>query len=174
MGFLVDSVVKNPPANAGDAEEENGNPLPCSCLGNPMDRGAWQATVHGVTKSRIQLSTHAHKICVNSFFEFGCSVIPAPFIKDYFFFIVLSLFLCQRSADHVYVDVFLTPLFYSIDPFIFYFTSSGLLSPERSPEGSLIHNWAKGWMFWWHRLLSIVHKSVNHEWKPVDYQAIIL
>ena len=50
MGFLVDSVVKNPPANAGDAEEENGNPLPCSCLGNPMDRGAWQATVYGVAK----------------------------------------------------------------------------------------------------------------------------
>ena len=29
----------------------NGNPLYCPCLGNPMDRGAWQATVHGVTKS---------------------------------------------------------------------------------------------------------------------------
>ena len=28
----------------------NGNPLQCSCLGNPMDRGAWQATVHGVAK----------------------------------------------------------------------------------------------------------------------------
>ena len=32
--------------------EGNGNPLQCSCLGNPMDRGAWQATVHGVAKSR--------------------------------------------------------------------------------------------------------------------------
>ena len=32
--------------------EENGNPLQYSCLGNPMDRGAWQATVHGVTKSQ--------------------------------------------------------------------------------------------------------------------------
>ena len=30
--------------------EENGNPLQCSCLGSPMDRGAWWATVHGVTK----------------------------------------------------------------------------------------------------------------------------
>ena len=28
----------------------NGNPLHCSCLGNPMDKGAWQATVHGVAK----------------------------------------------------------------------------------------------------------------------------
>ena len=36
--------------------EGNGNPLQYSCLENPMDRGAWQATVHGVAKSQIQLS----------------------------------------------------------------------------------------------------------------------
>ena len=36
--------------------EGNGNPLQYSCLENPMDRGAWQATVHGVTKSRTRLS----------------------------------------------------------------------------------------------------------------------
>ena len=36
--------------------EGNGNPLQYSCLGNPMDRGAWQATVHGVAKSWIGLS----------------------------------------------------------------------------------------------------------------------
>ena len=62
LGFLGGSVVKNLPANAGDTGsapglgrspgEENGNPLPYSCLGNPMDRGAWQATDLGVTKSR--------------------------------------------------------------------------------------------------------------------------
>ena len=42
--------------------ERNGNPPQYSCLENPMDRGAWQATVHGVAKSRTQLkgpSTHA-------------------------------------------------------------------------------------------------------------------
>ena len=42
---------------------EPGNPLQYSCLENPMDRGAWQATVHGVTKSQTQLkrlSTHIH------------------------------------------------------------------------------------------------------------------
>jgi len=39
--------------------EENGKPLQDSCLGNPMDRGAWWAVVHGVAKSRTQLSTHA-------------------------------------------------------------------------------------------------------------------
>ena len=34
----------------------NGNPLQCSCLGHPMDRGAWEATVHGVADSWIRLS----------------------------------------------------------------------------------------------------------------------
>ena len=61
LGFPGDSVVKNPPANAGDMgsipglgrspREGNGNPLQYSCLGNPMDRGARWATVHGVIKS---------------------------------------------------------------------------------------------------------------------------
>ena len=61
MGFPGDSVVKNLPANAGDAgsspvsgkppEEGNGKPLQYFCLGNPMDREAWQATVHGVAES---------------------------------------------------------------------------------------------------------------------------
>ena len=57
-------VAKNPPANEGDAGdmgsipglgrslgEGNGNPLQYSFLGNPMGRGAWWATVHGVTES---------------------------------------------------------------------------------------------------------------------------
>ena len=35
--------------------EGNGNPLQYSCLGNPMDKGAWWATVHGVTKSQTEL-----------------------------------------------------------------------------------------------------------------------
>ena len=56
LGFPCGSVVKNPPANAGDAGDAdsipgsgrspgvgNGNPLQYSCLGNPMDRGAWWA-----------------------------------------------------------------------------------------------------------------------------------
>ena len=54
------SVVKNPPANVGDSDSipgwgrspGEGNPLLYACLGNPMDRGARQATVHKVTKSR--------------------------------------------------------------------------------------------------------------------------
>ena len=60
-GFPGGSVVKNLPVNAGDVGlnpgwgkspgEGNGNPLQYSSLGNSMDRGAWQATVHGVAKS---------------------------------------------------------------------------------------------------------------------------
>ena len=69
------SVVKNLPASAEDARdvglipgwgrspgEGNGNPLQYSCLGNPMARGAWQAMVHGVTKSWTQLSDQ-HMTC---------------------------------------------------------------------------------------------------------------
>ena len=65
VGYSGSSVVKNPPANARDAGRSpgvgNGNPLQHSCLQNSMDRGAWQATVHGVTKSRTWLSDqHTH------------------------------------------------------------------------------------------------------------------
>jgi len=61
-------VVKNPHANAGDIRDvglipgsgrspggRHDDPLQYSCLGNPLDRGAWQATVHGVTKSQTPL-----------------------------------------------------------------------------------------------------------------------
>ena len=61
-------VVKNPPASAGDARdmgsipgsgrspgEEHDNLLQYSCLENPMDRGTWWATVHGVTRSWTRL-----------------------------------------------------------------------------------------------------------------------
>ena len=60
------AVVKNPPANAGDAGlisgsgrypgKWHGNPFQYSWLENPMDRGAWWATIHGVAKSRTRLS----------------------------------------------------------------------------------------------------------------------
>ena len=66
MSFLGGSVVKNPPANAGDVSSiagsgrslggGHGNPLQCSCLENPMSRGAWRATVHWVTQSQARLS----------------------------------------------------------------------------------------------------------------------
>ena len=63
MASLVAQMVKKLPAmQAGDlgsipglgrsAREGNGNPLQCSCLENPMDRGAWRAAVHGVERAR--------------------------------------------------------------------------------------------------------------------------
>ena len=73
-------MVKNSPANAGDTGDMglihesgrspgggNGNPLQYSCLGNPMNRGLWWATVHEVTKSRARLSNftfpfHSHAL----------------------------------------------------------------------------------------------------------------
>ena len=64
--FPGGSVVKNMPANAGDTGlilgsgrfpgEGNGNTLQYSCLGNPMERGGWWATVHRVAKSQTWLS----------------------------------------------------------------------------------------------------------------------
>ena len=60
-------MVKNLPANAGDPSsipgsgrspgEGNGNPLQCSCLGNLMDRGAWQAASMGCKRARHDLAT---------------------------------------------------------------------------------------------------------------------
>ena len=44
------------PGSETSPEEGNGNLLQYSCLENPMDRGAWQATVHGVAKSQTRLS----------------------------------------------------------------------------------------------------------------------
>ena len=65
-GFPGGSVIKNPRANAGDMGlipgsgrspgEGNGYPLQFSCLGNPMDRGAWWATVHVVIRVRHNLA----------------------------------------------------------------------------------------------------------------------
>ena len=52
------SIVRDPgsiPGSGRSPGEGNGNPLQYSYLENPMDRGAWQATVHGVTKSQTQL-----------------------------------------------------------------------------------------------------------------------
>ena len=67
--FPGGAEVKNPLANAGGTRdlgsipqsggssgEENGNSLLFSCLGSPMDRGNWWATVHGVAKRQLQLS----------------------------------------------------------------------------------------------------------------------
>ena len=68
-------MIKNPPARAGGARdaglipglerspgEGNGNLLQYSCLGNPMDRRDWQATVNGVAKSQTGQFTHTYTL----------------------------------------------------------------------------------------------------------------
>ena len=79
LGFCGGSAVKNLPVNAGDAgsipelgrsSEENGNLIQYSCLGNAMDRGAWQATVHGVAKesdTNSQLNNNKSLLCSGNF-----------------------------------------------------------------------------------------------------------
>ena len=66
IGFTGGIVIKNLPDNVGDAKDmgmipvsgrspglDSGNPVQYSCLENSMDKGSWQAIVHGVTKSQI-------------------------------------------------------------------------------------------------------------------------
>ena len=87
------SLVKNPSANGRDADSipglggspggGNGNPLKYSCLGNPMDRRAWWATVHRVSKSQTRLSTQ------HSLYSYMCLLLDMAVVNGY---IILELF----------------------------------------------------------------------------------
>ena len=108
---LVTRSVKNPPYNAGDLGsipswgtspgEENGNLLQYSCLGNPMNRGAWRATVRGVTRVGQTLVTKPP----SSFFQHHFWKVP-PFSVEWIWH------LCWKLTDHVCVNSFLDALFY--------------------------------------------------------------
>ena len=79
-------MVKDLPVNAEDTGsiprlgrspgERKDNLLQYSCLGNPMDRGDWQVTVYGVTKSQTQLSMHACKHTLYNTASVLCSIFP--------------------------------------------------------------------------------------------------
>ena len=58
------------PGSGRSPGEGNGNPLQYSCLENSMDRGSWQATVHGVAKSWTRLSDFTHSLMVD--IQYGC------------------------------------------------------------------------------------------------------
>ena len=90
-------VVKNPPANAEGAGEVgsipgsgrppgvgNGNPLQYSCLENPLGRGAWWATVHGVAKSPRQLNMRAHTHTPIVILQSFRAVVILPLILSHF------------------------------------------------------------------------------------------
>ena len=72
MGFPGGSVVKNLPVNAGDMNsipesgrspgEWNGNPVQYSCMGNPIDRGAWWATVHKESGTTERLNSNSKNV----------------------------------------------------------------------------------------------------------------
>ena len=58
--FMTSGDVGSSLGSGRSPGEENGYPLQYSCLGNPMDRGAWQVIVHGVAESQTRLGGEAH------------------------------------------------------------------------------------------------------------------
>ena len=109
-------MVKNPPAKAGDARDVGsilgwgrspgvgcGNPLQYSCLENPLDRGAWWATVRGVAKSQArlkQLSTHTqHTNMLNAIF----ALMLFKYLKTIFLKILRKII---KQRVHIYKFIF--------------------------------------------------------------------
>ena len=111
QGFPGGTVEKTPSANAGDQRDGgsipglggspgggNGNPPQDSCLENPTDRGAWRATVHGITRSQTRLSRHAYtyleeQICLHVLLrkhtDFGIQGLTFP-LGLYSYFILIK------------------------------------------------------------------------------------
>ena len=107
LAFQVAQVVKNPPASAGDAGDlgsipgagrppggGNGHPLQYSCLGNPMDRGAWRTAVHGVAELDMTEHTHTQPLTFHFFLPqysgFTHQGVTSTSLKDltFFFFLI--------------------------------------------------------------------------------------
>ena len=90
LGFPCGSDNKESACSAGDPDlipglgkspgEGNGNPLQYSCLENPMDRGAWRATVHGVAKSWPWLSHRHFHLLYPSVYLLSVSIVFSRFI----------------------------------------------------------------------------------------------
>ena len=102
--------VKNPPANARDIRNMgcipglgrspgggNGNQLRYSCLENPMDRGAWGAKVHGITKGQTQLKQFSMYACPT---ETGNTADSQIFILNFGLQFTTTLFSCSNFCPH--------------------------------------------------------------------------
>ena len=105
-------MVKNLPANAGDTRdagavtdsgkspgEGTGSPFQYSCLENPMDRGVWQAAIHGVIKSwtRLKRQTHTHP-------PYACVLRTRCFVFRVFFLKLLCLIVKKKTHPHIVDD----------------------------------------------------------------------
>ena len=132
MGFPSGSDGKESACNAGDLGLIPGlrrspggghsNPLQYSCLENPMERGAWQATVHGVTKNQTRLSdfTSLHFIHVSMTFSQIIPPSPSPTESKSLLCTSASLLLSRMqdyryhlSKFHIYVLVYCIGVFLS-------------------------------------------------------------
>ena len=107
------AVVKNPPANAGDARDVDSIPglgrSPGAGNGNPnsMDREAWRATVHGIPKSRPWLSTQ-HSVCLTLHNRSGNLWLVESwifFIFTFYFLIFLIFFYLRTIANNIVTHI---------------------------------------------------------------------
>ena len=124
----VQLVVKNLPANAGDVRDVGSipglgrcpggvhdNPLQYSCLENPVDRGAWRATVHRVTKSQTwlkwlsrQAHTHWNRTTLHNYvnksdYRIVCNMCIYVFIIICTFNVCfICIYICSSIFDHVH------------------------------------------------------------------------
>ena len=134
QAFQVALAVKNPVANIGDIRDEglipglgrspggeHGNPLQYSCLKNPMERGAWRATVHGVQGVRHNWSGLA---CMHIWVAHNLPLFPHYCIYEYLFLkgknLILFIFF-YKSACKVSSSPHFPPCFLSF--FVFWFES---------------------------------------------------
>ena len=135
-------MLKKPPANEGDIRDTSlipgwgrspgrghGNQLQYSCLENPMDRGAWRATVHGVAKSRTRLkklSTHTHMYTIK-LLTFDFSFLKFKKIKKTLFWSKYLHLVFYTIASRITFDSF-TPRFFC--------TGAKKLHAKRIPSGA--------------------------------------
>ena len=173
-------VVKNPPANAGDVRDPgsisglrrspgggHGSPLQYFCLENPMDRGAWWATVHRVTKSQSQLKwldTHARMYswllswCVSQNPALGSLDVEAPSRAPCY--LKVNSGVVHSTCDD-FVPLASQPAHMSLP--------SSTSSPQPGPWGE--HMWTIN-MSWAHQLTSC--PSAFTEFPPTFYSATLL